>query len=265
MRRVGLLAAVVVMTLSLGFGPATMTAALDATPGAPAVDAAGGQLDLAAMALVTDELPAGFRRGDGGTYTPGNLYGIAFAPHVSNERLMAAGFLRDYETYYDASDGSEAISVAIDEYATSAGAMEGFAVFAEETRPAPNFTVLNRVDLPGPAAGDDLKTFSLTTYRYPDGSISHFADATFRVENLIARITYERFDVPSASATPESIPGTPTAQDEAQVASVEQMAATLAGRTETVLSGETPPGVDLELAAQTLPLAQLPNVWNGQT
>jgi hypothetical protein len=252
------------MTFSSGFGPAAMTAAFEATPAVPAGDAAGS-LDLAAMALVADELPAGITRRDGGTYTPGSLYGITFAPHVSHERLMAAGYLRNYETYYQTADEIEAISVSIDEYATPEGAIAGFAVFAEETRPAPNFTVLASTDLPGPAVGADPKVFSLTTYHYRNGTISHFADATVRVDNLIARITYERFDPSSESGTPEVIPGTPTAQDEAQVAAVEQMAATLLNRIETVRAGESPPEVDLKLAAQTLPLAQLPHVWNGES
>jgi hypothetical protein len=259
--------AAVLLGLFVG-GRSMPTRVQDASPPVSATGTASTALDLAAMALMADELPPGFRRGNGATYTPGNLYGIVFAPHVSNEHLLAAGYLRNYEAYYDAIDASAAISVGIDEYATPEGAIAGFAVFAEETVPAPNFAVLGKTELPGLAVGAEPNAFTLTTYQYRDGTISDFVEATFRVENLIARITYERFGSPSWSGTPAAGAGAPSpldSQQMEQVAQVEAMAATLATRIETVLAGDTPPGTDLELAAQVLPLEQLPDVWNGQS
>jgi hypothetical protein len=261
------LALAVVLISLITAEPPVRALAQDASPPVPTAGTLRTTLDLAAMALTADELPPGFRRGIGDTYTPGNLYGIVFAPHVSNEHLLAAGFLRNYETYYDAIDELASISVDIDEYATPEGAMAGFAVFTEETVPAPNFAVLSKTELPGPAVGVDPKAFTLTTYQYRDGTISHFVDASFRVENLIARIAYERFAAPSGSGMPAAGAGTPAALDARQMEQVEQvaaMAATLATRIEAVLAGETPPGTDLDLAAHVLPLAQLPSVWNGQ-
>jgi hypothetical protein len=240
----------------------------EATPDASPAAGATKDLDLAAIVLVADELPAGFSRGIDDTYTPGDLYGIAYAPHVSNEDLVAAGYLWDYEAYYTADDESASISVSIDEYATSEGAIAGFAVFAEQTRPAPYFTVLSTTDLPGPAVGEDPKTFSLTTYEYPNGRVSRFVDASFRMENLIARVTYERFEPQAASGTPATMPGTTAAltpeQDE-MVEQVEILAATLASRIESVRAGESPSGTNLELAQRVLPLAALPNAWNRQS
>ncbi len=224
-------------------------------------------LDLAAMVLVAEDLPEGFSRGVGDTMTPGNLYGIVFAPHVSHERLAEAGLLRDYEAFYAAGEGPDSISVSIDEYATPEGAKAGFAVFAEETRPAPNFTPLAATDLPGPAAGDEPKMFTAITYEYRDGSISRFVDTTFRIENVTARVAYERFPQLVAE-TPGEAAATATAFDAEyleQVEAVETMAAALAARVEAVLAGEVPPGAGPELAERVLPLTQLPDVWNGQS
>ena len=117
------LALTVVLVSLVTAEPPTRALAQDASPPATATGTLRTTLDLAAMALTADELPPGFRRGNGDTYTPGNLYGIVFAPHVSNEHLLAAGFLRNYEAYYDAIDEQASISVDIDEYATPEGAV----------------------------------------------------------------------------------------------------------------------------------------------
>ena len=112
----------VVVALCAGIMPGALVAAQDATP-RPARD----NLDLAAMALVTADLPEGFGRNYGGSYYPGTLYGDLYATQFSPAEVAATGIVRTYEDFDNSLDAPITIGIFIDEYASAEGAKAGFA------------------------------------------------------------------------------------------------------------------------------------------
>jgi hypothetical protein len=257
MQRIVAFLALVVMTTFPGWLQAPVTLAQDATPAA-----APGELDLAAMALIADDLPEGFGRGYGGSYIPGELFGDVYNPVVSREALDAAGLIRSYEDYYGSFDAPITIGLFIDEYETAEGAIAGYDAFDVEQ---PDETILSSTDLPAPEVGEEPSAMTATTTLYPDGIIADLVEANFRIGNLNAGIWEERYTFPDDSGTPVATPAADAAPDPEQIQHVEEMTAALAARIEAVLAGETPPGIDPALAAQTLPIHDAPGVALGQS
>ncbi len=235
-----------------------MSAALTATP-----IPARGDLDLAAMALVASDLPQGFGRNYGGSYYPGSLYGIVFATQFSPVEVAATGIQRTYEDFYNARDAPATIGIFIDEYETSEGATAGFALFEDESRVSADEEILSTVDVPAHGIGEEPSETSISTYRYEDGTTSQFVGTSFRIGNLNAGVWEERYTSPDEGGMPSA--ATPAPPDDHQVQDVVAMARALSQRMETVLNGETPPGIDPALAAEMLPLDTIPGIARGQT
>ncbi len=239
--------------------------AQEATPAATPASGSAGALDLAAMAPVAEDLPAGFGRGYGGSYIPGSLFGDVYASEIDPAALAATGLQRSFEDYYGTFDAPITIGIFIDEYATAEGAAAGFALFEDETVASPDFTILSTTDLPGPDVGEEPKEISVTTSLYPDGMTVQEVAATFRIGNLNAGVWEERYTFPDESGTPVAAVATPSTPDPEQLQHVQDLAVTLAARIDAVRAGETPPGIDPMLAARVLPLGQVPDIALGQT
>lgn len=232
--------------------------AQDATP-APASAA----LDLPAMALASEDLPAGYLRYWNGVLAPASAYGDVYAPHLSQEDLAAAGHIRSYEDDYLVWDSNQFAHVAIDEYATAEGAAKGFAIFEDDTNVSPGYTVVTTEDRPLPGVGEEPSELTVATGFYEDGTFTQSVAAAFRVGNLNGGVQLEYLTYSDEYGTPAATPESAAAPDPEQIALVEDMAAKLAGRMETVIAGDTPVGVNPELAAKVLPLQQSPQIWKG--
>jgi hypothetical protein len=236
--------------------------AQEATPAASPAGA-GGELDLVAMALSTEDLPPGYLRFWGGVLAPGEVYGDVFASHLPREQLAATGHLRSYEDNYGVWNSGEFVHIFIDEYASAEGAAQGFEIFEDESNTPPDETVLSMEDRPLPGVGEEPSELTVGSVMYEDGTFSQFVGSAFRIGNLNAGVVLEYLTFPDESGTPVATPASAAGPDPEQVQLVEEMSAKLAARMEAVLAGETPSGVDPELAAKVLPIQQSPNAWHG--
>ncbi len=108
------------VVFGLFFLLASPVLAQEATPVASPAGA-GGELDLAAMALSAEDLPPGYVRFWGGVLAPGDVYGDVFASHLSRERLAETGHIRSYEDDYGVWNSGEFVHIFIDEYASAEG------------------------------------------------------------------------------------------------------------------------------------------------
>jgi hypothetical protein len=242
----------------LFFVLASPVLAQEATPAG-----AGGKLDLVAMALSAGDLPPGYVRFWGGVLAPGEVYGDVFASHLSRERLAETGHIRSYEDNYGVWNSGEFVHIFIDEYASAEGAAKGFEIFEDESNAPPDETVLSMEDRPLPGVGEEPSELTLGTVVYEDGTFSQFVGSAFRIGNLNAGVVLEYLTFPDESGTPVATPARAAGPDPEQIQLVEGMSANLAARIEAVLAGETPSGVDPQLAAKVLPLQQSPNTWRG--
>jgi hypothetical protein len=236
--------------------------AQEATPAA-APAATAGEVDLAAMALSAEDLPPGYRRFWGGVLAPGEIYGDIFASHLSQERLAETGHIRSYEDDYGVWNSGEFMHIYIDEYATAEGAAKGFEIFEDEANVPPGDTVLSMEDRPLPGVGEEPSELTVGAVIYEDGTFSQSVGSAFRIGNLNAGVVLEYLSFPDESGTPVATPASAASPDPEQIRLVEEMSAKLAARIEAVLAGETPSGVDPELAAKVLPLQQFPHAWRG--
>jgi hypothetical protein len=215
------------------------------------------------MALSTQDLPPGYLRFWGGGLYPGDVYGDVIASNLSQERLAETGHIRSYEDDYGVWNSGKIVHIFIDEYATAEGAAKGFEIFEDESNVPPGDTVLSMEDRPLPGVGEEPSELTVGSVISEDGTFSQSVGSAFRIGNLNAGVVLEYLTFPDESGTPVATPASAAGPDPEQIQLVEEMSAKLAARIEAVLAGETPSGVDPELAAKVLPLQQSPNAWRG--
>jgi hypothetical protein len=254
----------IVLFLTVHLDLSLATVAQETTPAGAPLTMASGALDLAAMAPVAEELPPGFVRLYGGNYAPGSFYGTIYRTDISPEGLQAAGLQRTYEDSYTSFDAPISIGIFFDEYATPAGAEQGFAIFEGLSQASPDATVLSSVTLPTPNVGDEPALATAIVARYPDGIIGESVNATFRLGNLIIGVWEERYTVRDDSGTPVATPTLGVA-DPQMVQDIADLSATLVARAEAVLAGVVPPGIDPMLERQMLPLQNAPGAASSQS
>lgn len=230
-------------------------AAQDATP------AAGNEasLDLAAMALAQDDVPAGFFDDYSEWWVPAG----PFADLVLGGAPVAAGLERVYQTFYVEADGSTVVHCYLYEFATADDAASGSAIVNEALRPPlPEGTVVGPTDSPGPNVGNEPSVKTIVTYDTwaAGGPLVDVVAVSFRHDRLVAGVSVEQYTDPPGEGTPVAAPAPPTATDSDQEQLVTTLATTLDERIATVLAGETPDGADPALAALVLPLDQLASV-----
>ena len=244
------------VTASLGLVAAIILAtssgviAQDASP----ATGTGSVLDLAAMALAPEDVPAGFF----------DDYSEWLVPPAAFSELALGGepVPPDLEQVYQSFFFSDADQVAIHTYlfmfTTPDAAAAGIGIVdATVLRPPlPDGTIDGPVIDAGPALGDESSTTTHVTYDTRDegGPLVDVVASTFRRDRLIAGISIERWTEP---ADPE-IPASPMPDaGQADAALALELATQLDGRITTVLNGGTPEGVDPALSAMMLPVDQL--------
>ncbi len=264
MRRLSVgLTSLIVLVLLL----AAPVAAQEATPAT-----AGDRLDLAAMVLGADDLPAGYDASYEEHYftleegIDRDITGGA----PSGQELAEAGLRAFYRSISFGDDGT-ILRLYVEEYTSAEAAAVGFDLTEDETRPVPEgVTILTAVDLPGPGVGEEPAETSVLAGEEAGFGRFSSVDATFRVDRLLAGVAIEAFvpfdeDPAAADGTPatdakEAMPaadagdGTPTARDEAWAELTADVAATFHERIETVLAGTEPAGIDFALPGLVLPI-----------
>lgn len=202
-----------------------------ATPAGPTV---ASRLDLAAMALTVDDIPAGFHQPifDNEGYTHGDrMSAIQTGGAVPQDEIDATNLAWAYTSTFFNNDGSEWIHAYVSEHKDEAGARAAFDLFEDEaTDPSTPETC---TDESGPAVGDEPKEITVCSEPLWNGTM---IDATFRVGRVLAGVT------------------TFTTGDDPDTGLIEELAATFHERIELVLAGEAPSGTDLSLAPNMLPV-----------
>jgi hypothetical protein len=239
----------VVLTLLLTAWP-FLAAAQEATPGA----SSGAALDLAAMALAPDDVPAGYFDDYSEWWLPAGAFSAAFGGAET-----PTGLDRVYQTFYVSDDERATIHTYLYQFASAEEATSGIATVDEGLRPPlPEGTAIGPTHLPGPDLGEDPSQITVVTYDTwaAGGPRADVVAASFRRDRLVAGVSIERYTDPP-SGTPVVSLATPIAPDPAQEQLATSLAATLDQRITTVLAGQAPAGVDPALAEAALPLDQL--------
>jgi hypothetical protein len=204
-------------------------AAQDATP-SPSDE----HLDLAAMTLTSDDVPAEFSLG-----IEGYLSGQAFAENFTVDadeasQLHNAGLIVYYFSEYGNGEGGSTIRSYIEQYDSEDGARAGFEILEDESTLASDDARFTDEPLQGVAeTPSEITTYSFAAQA--DSPISHGVDVTFRIDNLIAGVT---IDSPGGQAPAKS--------------DAVSLARSLEDRIRAAMSGEELPGINPSLPGRLL-------------
>lgn len=212
-------------------------------------------LDLAAMALAQEDVPAGFFEDYSEWWVPAE----AFAELVLGGAAVPPGLERVYQSFYVAPETGDVLHTFLYEFASAEDAEAGAAVVEEALRPPlPEGTVVGPTRAPGADLGDGGSTLTAVTYDTwaAGGPRADVVAASFRRGDLVAGAAVERYADPPGEGTPAAA-ATPVAPDPAQARLATALATALDARVSAVLAGDVPAGVDPALAALVLPLDQL--------
>lgn len=224
-------------------------------------------LDLAAMALAPEDVPAGYF----------DDYGEWLVPAAVMQQLVLGGDTPPsglewmYQTFYFSPEQATGIHVFLFEFASADQADAGAAVVDGVLRPPlPEGTTLGPTHAPGPALGEDPRTITTVTYDTwaAGGPRVAIVAVSFRHDRLIAGISIEQYTDPPDTTTPaaEAV-ASPVAPARAQEQLAQDLAGTLDSRVTDVLAGTAPVGTDLSLPSKVLPIDQLADhtipLWGG--
>jgi hypothetical protein len=215
---------------------------------------ASGPVDLAAMALTSDEVPDGFFDDYAEWWVPGA---------VSAEFMLGGGetpegLVRVYQTFYFSDGQGIGIHCFLYEFASPEAATGGAGIVDDALRPPlPEGTATDPEHATGPALGDGVSTTTTVSFdtREAGGPLVDVSATSFQSGSLIAGIAIERYTDPDPTH-PLDPAASPVGSEDAQELAT-RLATTLAGRVQTVLGGGSPAGVDTSLSDRTLPLHQL--------
>jgi len=219
----------------------------------------GAWLDLAAMALAPEDVPAGFFD----DYGEWLVSPAAFSELVLGGEPVPAGLDQVYQSFYFNDAEQVAIHNYLFTYTTLEEASAGIGIVdATVLRPPlPDGTVDGPTTVSGPALGDESSTTTRVSYdtRGEGGPLADVVASTFRRDRLIAGVAIERYTEPAGEGSPAA-PAPDAFQADADFSL--RLARIVDDRITTVMSGGTPAGVDFALSAMVLPVDQL---GDGQT
>ena len=225
----------VILLVLVGASPGYSLARQDASPAAsPSAGLGDGPLDLAAMVLEGGDLPEEYDLSDE-AYADAEQFSWNYTGGaIPVEALEETGFIRFYQSQYFTTDGERLIRSYASEYESEEGAADGFALLEDESGFQASLAPGDELeDWPGPAVGEEPKETTVM-------NIAGFADSidsTFRVGRVVVGVAVET----SGTTEPDA-------------ALAEELAPVLFERVESVLAGEAPAGVDLDLPTALLPL-----------
>jgi hypothetical protein len=228
--------------------------------------APGKPLDLAAMALAPEDVPAGYVDDYGEWLIP--------APAIAELVLgdaVPAGLDWLYQSFYFNPDDGAAIHVFLLAFASPGQAtLDAAAAEVLLRPPLPEDTVTGPAQTPGPALGAEPRATTIVTYDTwaAGGPRAEVVAVSFRRDQLIVGVSVERFtDPPSGGIPVADAAATPVVADPTQEELAGNLASILDGRITDVLAGVAPVGTDLALAPAVLPVDQLADdtipTWGG--
>ncbi len=232
-----------------------LASAQDASPTA----SSNVPLDLAAIALAPEDVPAGYFDDYSEWWVPAD----PFSDLVLGGAATPPGLVRVYQSFYIDPEEGDAIHNYLYEFASPEEATAGSEIVDAALRPPPpEGTVIGPTHAPGPDLGEAPGVLTVVTYDTwaAGGPRADVVAATFRRDRLVAGVAVERYTDPPPAGTPVAEETTPVAPDPAQEQLATTLATTLDERITTVLAGQTPAGVDPALAALVLSLDQLADV-----
>src|SRR5688500_2007279 len=200
----------VFLVLLLGAWP-FLAAAQEATPGTTSTM----PLDLAAMALAPDDLPAGYFDDYSEWWVPAE----AFSELVLGGEATPPGLERVYQTFYFNPDELAGVHTYLYEFASPEEATAGVAIIEGALRPPlPEGTVVGPTQAPGPDLGEDPRVMTFVTYDTwaAGGPRVDVVAGTFRRDRLIAGVAVERYTDPPPPGSPVAELATPISEDSAQ-------------------------------------------------
>lgn len=186
---------------------------------------------LAAIPLVTDDLPDGYRFVGEGFL---NADSVA-VPNIAPDALVGSGFETMYVSVYDNADAGGTITSYVSAWTDAGAAEAGFALLEDESRTAPG-AGLTDAELDAGSGSAELTIGTVDA----NGISRAIADATFVVDRYVVGVNVE---------TPAD-----AAMDEA---GVRALAATLEGRADAALAGQSPAGTNLSLPQVVLDIRPL--------
>ena len=248
MRRTSLLLSILVLIGSIAVRGGVV--ARQASP----VAGEGERLDLAAMALASDDVPTGFFD----DYGEWLLTPAALSDFVLGGTPVPAGLVQVYQSFYFNNADGVGIHNYLFAYDSPEAAVAGAGIVNEVflRPPLPEGTVNGPATSQGAALGDDASTITLVTFdtSAEDGPLVDVVASSFRRDRIIAGVAIERYSEPPHGGTPITIAEDPVAED---TVLAESLATTLDDRISAVMSGDSVPGADLALSEMLLPIEQL--------
>lgn len=242
--------AAVVLSAMLTFASVAISAGAMVQDASP-VPGQDPDLDLAAMALDSGDVPEGFFD----DYSEWLLTPEAFSGFILGGEPVSTALEAVYQSFYFSNDEQVAIHNYLLAYSNSrAASADVDIVDATFLRPPlPDGTVDGPTTSPGQEIGDGTGTMTHVTYdtQAEGGPIVDVTALTFQRDRLVVGVAIERYYEPAGEGTPV------VADDEAgeaDVARAEELAMTLDERISAVTSGGSPEGIDLSLSATMLPI-----------
>ncbi len=228
------------------------TLAQDATP----TTSGNVSVDLAAMALTADDVPAGFFDDYGEWWSPPDT----FSAGVLGGEPTPQGLEGVYETFYVNPDDGITIHVFLFQFASAENATAGMSLVAPALRPPlPDGIVEGPTLAAGPAIGDTPSELTFITYDTWEAGgprVDVVANA-FHHDRILAGVAVEAYSDPPAPGTPAPAIATPLAVVASQAELATILATALDERIASAFTGQAPAYVDPALGAAVLPLDQL--------
>lgn len=196
--------------------------------------AAGERLDLAAITITSDDVPASYGL-NGESYTDGKtITSSIVGGSISQSDVDALDLRWYYQSEYQSTDGQNRVRSYVEEYGSEGGAKNGFALLEDETRFASSG--VSSVDKPGLDVGEEPSEVTVSTViSTTDAPSAASIDARFRVGRLLVGIAFDTV--------------TDTPPDEALL---NELAGIIAERAQAVLDGKDVPGIDSSLSEHLL-------------
>ncbi len=195
------------------------------------------QLDLAAMALDSTDMPEGFTIFYE-LYVPGDhISSDLTGGRITPEEVASSGLEWYYESVYLSADGATRVRSYVEQYPDVAGATRGFELLENENLLAPEGSIFT--DSPGAGVGEEPSEISEGSLQ-PSGTtpVVNSIDSTFRTGNLLAGVSVD------------TLPGTPA---DKQLAI--DLSAILFDRIQSVLADQPLPLIDSSLPGQIVALS----------
>ncbi len=164
--------------------------AVPTQPSAGSPEATAPRLDLAAMALDSTVMPAGYVLFYE-VYVPGGrISSDLTGGQIPQAEVDATGLQWYYESVYVSADGNTRLRSYVEQYADADGAIAGFSLLEDEQRLTPPGSAFT--DGPGAGVGEEPSEISEGSLQ-PSGTpmVITSVDSTFRTGNLLAGVSVD--------------------------------------------------------------------------